>query len=74
MDPNRRDDHLFTPLHLAARSGHINKMAFLLSINARSVEIDCINETNNDGDTPADLAKQKGHDAILKLIVKPHFS
>lgn len=53
-----------TPLHLAARRGHVTAIRTLLAANVKT------GETDDRGATPALLAALNGHDAALKLLVE----
>ncbi len=54
--------HGWTPLHTAADHGDLELVEALLKAGADPAA------TNDDGVSPADLAEQKGHDAVAKRI------
>ena len=52
----------WTPLYVACLAGHVDVAQLLLE---RSAEIDRADE---DGETPLDVAKSQGHDAVVALL------
>jgi ankyrin repeat protein len=58
-----KNDEQETPLHLAARGGHIDVVAFLL---ARGAEV---NARNNVHQNPLLYAAYHGHDAVVDLLL-----
>ncbi|KAL3275029.1 hypothetical protein HHI36_019801 [Cryptolaemus montrouzieri] len=62
-DMNLGDDHGFSPLHWAAKRGHLKIVEMLLLRGSR------VNSTNRGDDTPLHLASAHGHrDIVLKLL------
>ena len=61
------DDHGFSPLHWAAKEGHLNLVTLLIQRGAR------VNATNMGDDTPLHLATAHGHRDIVNLV-KPSLS
>jgi len=59
---HRRDDHGFSPLHWAAKEGHLKIVEMLVQRGAR------INSTNRGDDTPLHLAAAHGHHEIVHLV------
>lgn len=57
-----RDDHGFSPLHWAAKEGHMKIVEMLVQRGAR------INSTNRGDDTPLHLAAAHGHHEIVHLV------
>lgn len=57
-----RDDHGFSPLHWAAKEGHLKIVEMLVQRGAR------INSTNRGDDTPLHLAAAHGHHEIVHLV------
>jgi len=66
-DMNQGDDHGFSPLHWAAKEGHLNLVTLLIQRGAR------VNATNMGDDTPLHLATAHGHRDIVNLV-KPSLS
>lgn len=56
------DDHGFSPLHWAAKEGHLKIVEMLVQRGAR------INSTNRGDDTPLHLAAAHGHHEIVHLV------
>nr|CAG4636933.1 EOG090X04G6 [Ceriodaphnia reticulata] len=63
-DMNQGDDHGFSPLHWAAKEGHLNLVTLLIQRGAR------VNATNMGDDTPLHLATAHGHRDIVSLLLK----
>lgn len=63
-DMNQGDDHGFSPLHWAAKEGHLNLVTLLIQRGAR------VNATNMGDDTPLHLATAHGHRDIVNLLLK----
>jgi uncharacterized protein len=61
-DPNAQGDRDFTPLHNAVLHNQIDAVKFLLEMDVNQ------QLTNDDGCTALDLAKNLGHDDIVKLL------
>jgi Lysine methyltransferase/Ankyrin repeats (3 copies) len=53
-----------TPLHVAARSGHLDVVAYLLSVDADD------RLTNNQGETPEDIARRRGHAHVVRVFAQ----
>ena len=62
-DINATDPDGFTPLHLAARSGHANVVAVLLAKGAD------VNATDHIGETPLHLAANEGRQEIAEKLL-----
>ena len=56
------DDHGFSPLHWAAKEGHLNLVTLLIQRGAR------VNATNMGDDTPLHLATAHGHRDIVGMV------
>lgn len=56
------DDHGFSPLHWAAKEGHLNLVTLLIQRGAR------VNATNMGDDTPLHLATAHGHREIVSMV------
>jgi integrin-linked kinase len=56
------DDHGFSPLHWAAKEGHLNLVTLLIQRGAR------VNATNMGDDTPLHLATAHGHREIVGMV------
>lgn len=63
-DLNQGDDHLFSPLHWASRSGHNAVIELLLSRGAR------VNSANMGDDTPLHNAAQMGHLEVIRKLIR----
>ncbi|XP_050419991.1 integrin-linked protein kinase [Adelges cooleyi] len=63
-DMNQGDDHGFSPLHWAAKEGHLKIVEMLIQRGVR------INSTNRGDDTPLHLAAAHGHHEIVHLLLK----
>nr|CAG4651746.1 EOG090X04G6 [Triops cancriformis] len=63
-DMNQGDDHGFSPMHWAAKEGHLNIVTMLIQRGAR------VNATNLGDDTPLHLAAAHGHKEIVQLLLK----
>ena len=63
-DLNCLDDHYNTPLHIACLAGDLDVVKIITSLT------DChFNMYNKDGNTPAQLALQRHHDNVFRLLV-----
>ena len=58
------DDHGFSPLHWAAKEGHLTLVTQLIQRGAR------VNATNMGDDTPLHLAAAHGHLDIVRVLLK----
>jgi ankyrin repeat protein len=65
MDVNVRDRHGFTPLHVAAESGHIEIVTALLNAGASQDVWDDLH-----GMSPLDLAKRSGHRDVERILAQ----
>ena len=63
-NPNLTDEHGKTPLHCAARNGHVESMSLLLEAGADK------DQANNQGATPLYIAAQKGHLDVVRHLVE----
>jgi integrin-linked kinase len=63
-DMNQGDDHGFSPLHWAAKEGHLKLVEMLLSKGAR------VNITNMGDDIPLHLAAAHGHVDCVQLLLR----
>lgn len=63
-DMNQGDDHQFSPLHWAAKGGHMKIVEMLIARGAR------IHTTNMGDDTPLHLAAAHGHIDIVHTLLK----
>jgi ankyrin repeat protein len=61
-DPNARQQRGFTAMHEAALNGNLPLIELLLAHGADAAS------ANDEGVTPADLARSKGHDAAVQLL------
>ena len=61
VDPSGTDKYKFAPLHLAADSGDIATVRTLLEHGA-------LNQANQFGHTPQQIATEKNHTTIVELI------
>ena len=63
IDRNPRDNHGQTPLHLAAKNGHLKVCKTIIK------EADDKNPKDNQGMTPFHIAALMGHEKICKLFM-----
>jgi len=63
-DMNQGDDHQFSPLHWAAKGGHIKIVEILIGRGAR------VNTTNMGDDTPLHLASAHGHLDVVQILLR----
>ena len=64
-DPEVKDSHQNTPLHLACHGGHINIVRYLM------IEVLCDYDVKNDNrSTPVHLACEKGHLNIVRYLIE----
>ncbi|XP_045463350.1 integrin-linked protein kinase [Harmonia axyridis] len=63
-DMNLGDDHGFSPLHWAAKRGHLKIVEMLILRGSR------VNSTNRGDDTPLHLAAAHGHKDIVSKLLK----
>lgn len=63
-DPNEGDDHGFSPLHWAAKCGHVGIVELLVQRGAK------VTATNMGDDTPLHLAAAHGHRPIVQLMIR----
>ena len=70
-DINAKTDDKWTPLHLAAWNGRLELVKLLLEkgadINAKSIGL--FNLSFLGGDTSLDIAKERGHNAIVQYLI-----
>ena len=59
---NAMGEHGYTPLHNAVEQNHIEIVRFLLKSGADATM------SNDDGDTPVELAKLMGYEGMLRLM------
>jgi len=64
------ESHLQTPLHIAAFEGHINLVAYFLSIQDPEIGIPDINFRDNSGWTAMHCAASPGHLEVCELLLK----
>ena len=57
-----RDDHQFSPLHWAAKGGHLKILELLLGRGAR------VHTTNMGDDTPLHLGAAHGHRDVVQTV------
>jgi len=63
-DMNQGDDHQFSPLHWAAKGGHLKIVEMLISRGAR------VHTTNMGDDTPLHLAAAHGHKDVVQILLR----
>jgi len=63
-DMNQGDDHQFSPLHWAAKGGHLKIVEMLISRGAR------VHTTNMGDDTPLHLAAAHGHREVVQILLR----
>ncbi len=61
-DPDRQNETGFSALHFAAQEGRPAAARTLLEFGAEAAL------TNDDGETPADLARANGHQDVLEIL------
>ena len=57
-----RDDHQFSPLHWAAKGGHLKILEMLIGRGAR------VHTTNMGDDTPLHLGSAHGHRDVVQTV------
>ena len=57
-----RDDHQFSPLHWAAKGGHLKILEMLIGRGAR------VHTTNMGDDTPLHLGAAHGHREVVNTV------
>ena len=62
-----RDDHQFSPLHWAAKGGHLKILELLLGRGAR------VHTTNMGDDTPLHLGAAHGHRDVVQTVGRKYF-
>ena len=62
-----RDDHQFSPLHWAAKGGHLKILELLLGRGAR------VHTTNMGDDTPLHLGAAHGHREVVQTVGRKYF-
>ncbi len=65
LNPDTQEPFNYTPLHWAAKNGHLESAKVLLSHGAD------LSLTNINEDTPLDLALRWGQDSVIKLFIDP---
>jgi len=63
-DMNQGDDHQFSPLHWAAKGGHLKILELLLGRGAR------VHTTNMGDDTPLHLGAAHGHREVVQTLLR----
>ncbi|RKP31711.1 ankyrin, partial [Metschnikowia bicuspidata] len=63
---------LSTPVHMAAGNGHLETLAFLLSLVDHDTAVALANTPNETGNTPLHWACYGGHLKTVKFLVEKH--